>query len=139
MKGVILALALLLPCRALAADCQMLATVAKGKTTLVTFLLCDGDHSLLPCGECDPGAGGLGTPDVISFSLEKTTGCTHTVNVRGLGAPVGVPYTYGALTLAGTSSIQSDTPRHTRFDATITTPGCTDVEVVGTAVYRRGN
>jgi hypothetical protein len=139
MRGALALLLLLLGAPALAEECEVVNTRARLGIRDVLIRVCDGDHQTLPCQECDLAALLGRVPDVLACTLEKTTGCASVVNMRALASPMGQPFTLGALSIAGQTSVTVPEPRHLRVDATIETPaGCTDVEVFCVATSYTG-
>ena len=125
------ALLVLLPCGALAADGDAVATYQSGAYVVNEYKLCDGDHSATDCGELDLNEVSGGLPEFLAVDLVKVTGCgAVTLEVRGLTQPLGLAHTIGTLSVAGTTSIPIDLVRFRYLDGIpAVSVGCTDLEV----------
>jgi len=128
------------PVWALDGDC--VASYSSGAYTVLECLLCDGDHSATDCMEMDLHQVAGGLPSYLVFDLSRVTGCSGApaVDARGLDRPLGVPFVYSTLTIAGTSSVRVDPLRHRFLDADVdaaTSADCTDLEVVVRLYYQR--
>ena len=126
-----------------AGDSDCFASYSSGAYEVQECFICDGDHSATDCAELDlVTETGPGLPQFIQFDLANTTGCAGAVSVevRGLERALGIPYIYGTLTTAGTSTIRVSQVRHRHLDADVditTSAGCTDLEVIARTFRQR--